>query len=106
MSAALCKQDVEFTGASSMSAADELRAGIAHLEVIDDHFSEAVVSFHDGSQLRFRHRVDERWVQVEPEAATGQAARLLARIARFRLNAKHLDLTFDDGSQWEARFTS
>jgi hypothetical protein len=29
---------------------------------------------------------------------------VLPLIALFRLNAKHLDLRFHDGSRWEARF--
>jgi hypothetical protein len=29
---------------------------------------------------------------------------LLGRIAMFRLNGKHLDIQFTDGSRWEARF--
>ena len=39
---------------------------------------------------------------VEAEGAT--VGELLAHIANFRLNAKHLDVQFADGSRWERRF--
>ena len=62
----------------------------------------------DGSQLCFRHRVGERWAKaVAPDRApheAGIAGEVLALIATFRLNAKHLDVAFSDGSRWEMRF--
>ena len=39
--------------------------------------------------------------------ATGEgslAEQVLQTLARFRLNGKHLDVVFQDGSRWEARF--
>ncbi len=70
-------------------------------------FSEAVLSLHDGSQLCFCHRVGERWAKaVGPEGREtepGLAGELLAGITMFRLNAKHLDIQFDDGSRWDER---
>ena len=62
----------------------------------------------DGSRLCFCHRVGERWAKALPAAASGErpglADQVLQRIALFRLNAKHLDVQFHDGSRWEARF--
>ena len=72
-------------------------------------FSEAVLSLRDGSQLCFCHRVNERWAKaVGPERREeepGLAGELLAAVQMFRLNAKHLDIQFDDGSRWEERLT-
>jgi hypothetical protein len=78
-----------------------LRQSFRAVEV-NDVFDEASLTFADGGKLFFRHRVGERWVKAE--AADGLAARVLASIVQFRLNGKHLDLQFRDGSRWEARF--
>ena len=81
-----------------------LRQSLATIEV-NDTYSEAVVGLTDGSRLRLHHRVGERWIRAEPAKATASlAATVLATIARFRLNGKHLDVEFADGSRWEARF--
>ena len=77
-----------------------LRGALASLEV-NDTFSEAVVVMSDGSRLCFRHRVGERWASAE---GGGRAAEVLAMIQLFRLNGKHLDVRFQDGSGWEALF--
>jgi hypothetical protein len=49
--------------------------------------------------------VGERWAKaVGPEQRESEAAlagALLAAMTKFRLNAKHLDIEFDDGSRWE-----
>jgi hypothetical protein len=72
-------------------------------------FSEAVLRMRDDSRLCFCHRVGERWAKaVGPDRASdeaGVAGEVLSLIAMFRLNAKHLDVEFSDGSQWEMRFT-
>jgi hypothetical protein len=34
----------------------------------------------------------------------GAAGEVRGRISRFPLNARHLDVQFQDGSRWEARF--
>ena len=78
-----------------------LRQSLTSLDV-NDTFSEAVVELADGSRLRFCHRVGERWVRAEGSA--GLAGKVLASIARFRLNGKHLDVQFADGGRWEAPF--
>jgi hypothetical protein len=84
-----------------------LRDAFVALEV-DDTFSEATLTMRDGSRLRFRHRVGERWAKADgadgDDQDPGLAGRVLAAIARFRLNGKHLDVAFADGTHWEARF--
>jgi hypothetical protein len=77
-----------------------LRRALSSLEV-NEAFSDAVVHMTDGSRLRFRHRVSERWAKAD---GAGLAEDVLATIAQFRLNGKHLDVQFQDGSRWEARF--
>ena len=69
----------------------------------DARFTEAAVVLRDGSVLYFCHRVGERWAKaVGPDGdAGGHAEELLDALQMFRLNAKHLDLRFDDGSRWE-----
>jgi hypothetical protein len=79
-----------------------LRRSFISLEVNDD-FSEAVLGMRDGSRLRFCHRVGERWAKAEGDPAD-LAGQVLATLSRFRLNGKHLDVQFGDGSRWEARF--
>jgi hypothetical protein len=90
-----------------MTGADLLRQSFVSLEVNAD-FSEAELRMADGSRLCFRHRVGERWAKALPAAEQGEhhglADQVLERIALFRLNAKHLDVQFHDGSRWEARF--
>lgn len=70
-----------------------------------EQFTFAVMQFRDGSRLHFCHRVDERWVHaIGPPPAgadAGLAGDLRAAITTFRLNAKHLDIQFADGSRWD-----
>jgi hypothetical protein len=86
-----------------MSAVDLLRSSFVSLEVSAD-FSEAVLSMRDESRLSFCHRVGERWAKADGSGDDTLAGRVLARIALFRLNARHLDVQLDDGSRWEAPF--
>ena len=76
----------------------------------DASFSEAVLCLRDGSRLCFCHRVGERWAKaVGPEQREndpGLAGALLAAITMFRLNAKHLDIQFTDGSRWDEKLQS
>ena len=69
----------------------------------DARYTEAAVRFHDDSILYFCHRVGERWAKgVGPDGVTGgRSQELLGAIESFRLNAKHLEILFDDGSRWE-----
>lgn len=96
-----------------VNQADILRRQLASLEVNDD-FTQAVVSLADGSRLCFCHRVDDRSAEaLAPEQADNRsvgdplehtAEQLLAAMHLFRLNARHLEIWFRDGSSWEAVF--
>ncbi len=87
-----------------MTWAEQLKDAVSSAQVNDD-FTEAVLRLGDGSRLCFCHRVDERWAKaVGPEAAESQAGlagEILASIRQFRLNAKHLDIFFQDASRWD-----
>ncbi len=87
-----------------MSDGDLIRASFTSLEV-NDAFTEAAALLDDQSRLEFRHRVGERSVQaLGPENQDHRAKQILALVKRFRLNAKHLDVEFIDGSRWELLF--
>jgi hypothetical protein len=90
-----------------MTGEELLRGALVTLEA-GGGFSEAVLLLRDGSRLCFCHRVGERWAKaVGPdgaEAEAGVAGEVLSRMAMVRLNAKHLDIQFADGSRWEWRF--
>jgi hypothetical protein len=89
-----------------MSSDAILRAALSSVEV-DANFSEAVLHLGDGSRLCFCHRVGERWAKAvgpeQHEEMPGLAGELLAAMTMFRLNAKHLDIQFADGSRWDER---
>ena len=84
-----------------------LRKSFVSVEV-NESFSEAAVLLCDGSKLCFCHRVGERWAKAlgkdQSEKEPGSAGDVLSAIAMFRLNAKHIDVQFADGSGWELRF--
>src|SRR5262245_14926014 len=90
-----------------MTSEEVLRGSFASLEVSRD-FTEAVLAMTDGSRLCFCHRVGERWAKAVGAAGgredDGLAGRVLPLIALFRLNARHLEVQFHDGTRWEARF--
>ena len=90
-----------------MSGEQLLRDALQKLEVSDD-FAEAVLTLRDGTRLCFCHRVGERWAKAvgpgSQEDKGGSAGGALALVAMFRLNGKHLDIQFVDGSRWEYRF--
>jgi hypothetical protein len=81
-----------------------LRETLRAVEVNDD-FTEAVLQLKDASRLCFCHRVGERWAKsVGPEGREedgGDADTLVSAITMFRLNRKHLDIQFEDGSRWD-----
>jgi hypothetical protein len=87
-----------------MTCEQTLRAALATVEA-NEAFAEAVLRFRDGSRLCFCHRVGERWAKAvgpeEREKEAGVAGDLLAAMTMFRLNAKHLDIAFKDGSRWD-----
>jgi hypothetical protein len=92
-----------------MTCEELVHESLVSLEV-NAEFTEAVVHLRDGSQLCFCHRVGERWAKSvagdEPQGGDEPdlASQVLAFISLFRLNAKHLDVQFADGSRWEASF--
>jgi len=87
-----------------MTHADNLRTELVTVEV-NEQFTEAVMRFRDNSRLCFCHRVGERWAKAfgpeAREAEAGLAALLLSAMTMFRLNAKHLDIQFQDDSRWD-----
>lgn len=88
-----------------MTGEEVLRQAFTSIEV-DEAYAEATLWLSDGSRLCVRHRVDERWAKAvpAPQATPCLADQVLALIHRFRLNAKHLDIEFSDGSRWELKF--
>jgi hypothetical protein len=89
-----------------MKSAERLRTEILTAKS-NKTFTEAVLNLQDGSRMCFCHRVGERWAKaVGPEGREengGLAGELLPAVTMFRLNAKHLDIQFADGSRWEKR---
>jgi hypothetical protein len=87
-----------------MTSDEILRSALRAVEVNED-FTEAVLRLQDNSRLCFCHRVDERWAKtVGPEGREqegGEAEALLSAVKMFRLNRKHLDIEFEDGSRWD-----
>lgn len=87
-----------------MTSEQRLRAALVTI-VVNEDFTEAVLRLRDDSRLCFCHRVDERWAKsVGPEKREqegGTAAEILSTIQMFRLNRKHLDVQFEDGSRWD-----
>ena len=68
--------------------------------IVNAEFNRALLLLNDGSTLEFEHTSRaNRWVKA---SADGTAADTLCRtLSQFRLNAKHLQLFFEDGSNTE-----
>lgn len=65
--------------------------------VANSEFNQAVLFFEDGSFLQFEHKGrDSRWAKASAERT--QAERACLGMSHFRLNALHLQLYFEDGS--------
>jgi hypothetical protein len=66
----------------------------------DAEFKHAALFFRDGSFIEFEHSSrDTRWARA---SADGTMADQICRSIRiFRLNAKHLQLFFEDGTDAE-----
>ena len=63
-------------------------------------FNRALLFFGDGSHLRFEHTSRQnRWAKASEEGSMAENTCL--SITQFRLNAKHLELFFEDGSTVE-----
>jgi hypothetical protein len=92
-----------------MSDADRLRHAFRSVAVNDD-FTEAVLVLDDQSRLHFCHRVGQRTANATGTGESAGDATLaglaLATITLFRLNRKHLDVQFTDGSRWETLFAA
>ena len=68
----------------------------------NEQFNRAVLHFSDGSYLEFEHTGrDRRWARASADQTV--ADRVLQSMRLFRLNAKHLQLFFEDGSDAEFR---
>ena len=68
--------------------------------VANSEFNQAVLFFKDGSYLQFEHKGREsRWAKASAERT--QAERACLSMSHFRLNALHLQLYFEDGSDVE-----
>src|SRR5207244_2699509 len=91
----------------TMTHEEFLRRSFVSLEV-NEAFTEAVLRMQDDSRLCFCHRVGERWAKAigaaGAEHGAASADAVLSGMVRFRLNAKHLEVHFADGSSWEVRF--
>ena len=88
----------------STTIEENLRKALLAVDV-NENFTEAVMRFHDDSRLCFCHRVDERWAKSvgpgERVDEPGLAGEFLSAVTMFRLNARHLDIQFEDGSRWD-----
>ena len=67
--------------------------------VVNEEFSRAVLLFDDESQIVFEHTTTSRWAKASTEL--GMADKFCRLLQNFRLNAKHLQLFFEDGSDAE-----
>jgi len=68
--------------------------------IANKEFTEASLFFRDGSFLQFVHKArDERW--AKPSADDCLAGEICRGLRQFRLNAKHLQLFFEDESDAE-----
>ena len=82
----------------------KMLADIAKTEVIryapNAAFTQAVLHFKDGSELRFEHSSREnRWARASESGTV--AEKVCISLHQFRLNSKHLQLFFEDGSDAE-----
>ena len=72
----------------------------ANRYVVNAAFTEAILYFRDGSHLQFEHSSrSNRWARASAPGTT--AEKICISIHQFRLNAKHLQLFFADGSNAE-----
>jgi hypothetical protein len=68
--------------------------------VVNGTFTQAALYFKDGSHLQFEHSSrSNRWARASSDNTI--ADRTCRSLRQFRLNAKHLQLFFEDGSDAE-----
>ena len=79
--------------------AESTKAGIVRY-VANANFTQAILVFTDESRLFFEHSSREnRWAKASRENSLANDC--CQSMAQFRLNAKHLQLYFVDGSDVE-----
>jgi len=79
--------------------ADDVRKDAVRYDA-DADFKRAALFFRDGSFIEFEHSSrDTRWARASADGTI--ADKVNQRIRIFRLNAKHLQLFFEDGSDAE-----
>lgn len=82
-----------------MTAADRTQQQVARY-VVNSTFTQALLVFIDGSRLLFEHSSRaNRWAKAL--TAESMADECCQALQQFRLNAKHLQLYFGDGSTIE-----
>jgi hypothetical protein len=68
--------------------------------VVNAAFNRAALFFADGSYLELEHTSrSNRWARPSADGTT--ADRVCQSLGQFRLNAKHLELFFNDGTKVE-----
>ena len=68
--------------------------------VVNAEFNRAALYFSDSSFIEFEHTSREnRWARASADGTI--AHKICQSIRQFRLNAKHLQLFFEDGSDAE-----
>src|SRR5262245_55243930 len=83
----------------SCTLADETRPQVTRY-VANTTFTQAVLFFTDGSRLQFEHSSRQnRWARASEDRTL--ADKVCKALRQFRLNAKHLQLFFDDDSNAE-----
>ena len=81
------------------SSADTIQKQVTRY-VVNADFTQAVLFFADNSYLQLEHSgMDKRW--AKPSLADSMADHACGAMRLFRLNAKHLQLYLDDGSDVE-----
>ena len=84
---------------TSLMIDETIREQATH-SVTNAAFNRAVVFFRDGSRLTFEHTSRQnRWAKASEEDTT--AEKICLSMTQFRLNARHLELFFRDGSSFE-----
>jgi hypothetical protein len=79
--------------------AELARKGVVRY-VVNAEFNHATLHFRDASYLEFEHiGRDRRWARASADGTTADT--ICRSLRQFRLNAKHLQLFFEDGSDAE-----
>lgn len=82
-----------------MNIAEHTRKQVTRY-VVNPEFTQAMLHFADGSHLHFEHTSrSNRWARASAGATV--ADDVCRSLHQFRLNTKHLQLFFEDGSDAE-----